>query len=453
MSAAISVVDLGFGDAGKGRTIDALARSTGARAVVRFNGGAQAGHNVVTRDGRHHTFSQFGAASFLPGALTILSRHVVFHPTALLVEARVLESKGVNAPLARILVSPDAIVTTPYHQTRNQLRERARGEARHGSCGVGVGDTVEDSLEHEPIRVKDLGDRTVLARKLAQVRERLRASLVNTEKMDRALDDTFEDDSVFTHWLDRVIALHRQLPRWGSDPLRLLLRGSSSTAPVLFEGAQGVLLDEWRGFHPHTTWSTCTFENVDSLLAESGFRGEHKRIGVTRTYSVRHGAGPFPTESSELALQDRHNTNGVWQGAFRVGHLDTVLLRYAVDVIGKLDGIALTHCDAVTAHPLHAAASYFVHATHMTHLPLGPHRDLKYQEGLTEMLFAARPCLVSLGQGAEALDAVTSLVASTCKAPICMRSFGPRSDEAFFLGAESSRDSKSAHLPAARSAT
>jgi len=143
---AFLVVDLGFGDAGKGLLCDYLVRATRAPWVVRFNGGAQAGHNVVTADGRHHTFSQFGAGTFVPGVRTYLARDVVVHPTALASEARHLASVGVRDAMQRIQIDPECRVTTPFHQASNRVRELLRGIARHGSCGVGVGETVHDSL-------------------------------------------------------------------------------------------------------------------------------------------------------------------------------------------------------------------------------------------------------------------------------------------------------------------
>lgn len=114
--------------------------------MVRFNGGAQAGHNVVRADGRHHTFSQFGAGSFEPDVVTLLASAVVVHPTALLVEAAVLRDKGVPDALARLRIDARCRVTTPFHQAAGRLREWARGDAAHGSCGVGVGETVRQAL-------------------------------------------------------------------------------------------------------------------------------------------------------------------------------------------------------------------------------------------------------------------------------------------------------------------
>ncbi|NKY79097.1 adenylosuccinate synthetase, partial [Nocardiopsis dassonvillei] len=142
------VVDLGFGDAGKGVTVDLLCARRRFGAVVRANGGAQAAHNVVTPDGRHHTFAQFGAGTLAPGGPvpTHLSRLMVVDPFALAAEAGHLASLGVADPFALVTVDRRALISTPWHRAANQARERARGEARHGSCGMGVGETVAYAL-------------------------------------------------------------------------------------------------------------------------------------------------------------------------------------------------------------------------------------------------------------------------------------------------------------------
>src|SRR3954468_4538538 len=128
------LVGLGFGDCGKGLFTDALCRRWPVHTVVRFNGGAQAGHNVVLPDGRHHTFSQFGAGTFVPGVRTLLAAPVVVHPTALLVEDAVLRGAGVHDALARLTIAATCRLTTPYHQAAGRLRERLRGTQAHGSC-------------------------------------------------------------------------------------------------------------------------------------------------------------------------------------------------------------------------------------------------------------------------------------------------------------------------------
>jgi len=380
---AVIVVDLGFGDAGKGVVTDALVRNLGARAVVRFNGGAQAGHNVVTPDGRHHTFAQLGAGTFVPGVRTHFSSHTVVHPTALRVEADRLARVGVHDALARFSVSPRAKVVTPYHQAANRIRERARGAARHGSCGVGIGEVMRDALAapEDVIEVRHLYDVRALRRLLERARERLRAEV---EPLGR-----FEESSLFDDGATDFI---------GRLPAMRMIEDDAFTAsiagPVVFEGAQGVLLDEWRGFHPYTTWSTCTFDNALEIA-----RGcEVQRIGVLRTYATRHGPGPFPTERT-LPVIERHNGHGAWQGGFRVGDLDIALLRYAIAACGGVDGLAVTHLDA-----LPALSPWRVCVAHRPddrdgHLfsdgrPIvGRFRDLEHQSALTEALFRVTPVL------------------------------------------------------------
>ena len=320
------ISDLGFGDSGKGTLTDTLVERLGAGWVVRFNGGAQAGHNVVLADGRHHTFSQFGAATFQPGVRTFLSRYMVIHPGGLLEEARALSKKGVPDAMERLHIDPEARVITPFHQAANRLREVLRGEARHGSCGLGVGETMHHSLEYagEGVVASDLRDRSVLKRKLARIQQRYwsefrpRRRELAEYPLAKSELETLEsaDASELFRTQAEVVAgrVGEERPRSGV---------------VVFEGAQGVLLDEWRGFHPYTTWSTCTFDNALDLLSEWG--GQAVRLGVIRSYLTRHGAGPFPTEDVDLKLAEAHNAWGPWQEGFRRGWLDLNLLRYAIE--------------------------------------------------------------------------------------------------------------------------
>src|SRR5581483_3933927 len=138
MKRAIISVGLGFGDEGKGATVDFLARKLGADLVVRYSGGSQAGHNVQLPDGRRHTFSQFGAgtlAAIPDHPRTYLGPNVIIDPLALAREARHLADLGVRDPARLVTVHPRCLVASPWHQAANRLRELARGDARHGSCG------------------------------------------------------------------------------------------------------------------------------------------------------------------------------------------------------------------------------------------------------------------------------------------------------------------------------
>ena len=348
---AYIIVDLGFGDAGKGLLTDFLCRHLDTNLVVRYNGGAQAGHNVLTPSGKQHTFSQFGAGSFLPHLRTYLSKDVVIHPTALLYEGKNLAQKGVPNPFSRLRISENALVITPFHQAANHLRELARGEERHGSCGVGVGETVADSLAHpkSSLRAADLQNPSLLRRKLRAIRESKYAQLhelcqkhhQNSEMAQEC--DLLRDDELIEQWI-AAIAEFNALGMVVPDAT--LVRWFGETENVIFEGAQGVLLDEDAGFHPYTTWSHSTTVNATRLVRQIAPQMRTIKIGVLRSYAVRHGPGPLPTENKSLApLIAENNRQNAWQGTVRYGDFDAVLARYALRATGGVDMLALTHLD------------------------------------------------------------------------------------------------------------
>jgi adenylosuccinate synthase len=411
------IADLGYGDAGKGGIVDWLCshhnRSRGpACTVVRYNGGAQAAHNVVTGDGRWHTFAQFGSGTLRGGTRTFLSRYMMVDPLAMAGEAAHLSALGLASPFGLVAVDQDALLTTPYHQAANRAREQGRGAGRHGSCGMGIGETAAYALARpaDAPRAGDCLAASTLLRKLTVLRDWLRDDSGLAGVAEVPPPAVVAD--AYRAWADRVT-----ITRDGY--LASLLRQPGS---VVFEGAQGVLLDEWRGFHPYTTWSTATFENAEELLGEAGMAGV--RVGVTRAYQTRHGPGPFVTEDPTLELPEPHNRAGQWQGPVRVGHLDAVALRYAIEACGGIDAVALTHLDTAREHAgeLRICRAYRVGERGLTdRLVPGPQRDLAYQERLTSMLLAARPVYsgtpVSDGDWCDA-------VAEVAGAPVALRSYG-----------------------------
>jgi adenylosuccinate synthase len=407
----VIVVDLGYGDAGKGTVVDWLCSREGSRpvhAVVRFNGGAQAAHHVVTRDGRCHAFAQFGSGTFTPGVRTHLSRFVLVDPLALAGEAAHLASIGVPGALELLTVDRDALIATPYHQAANRAREVARGASRHGSCGMGIGETASYALAYpdDAPRVGDCATPRVLGRKLTALRDRLTGELGPLTAPPVAdVCDAYRDFASRVNVVD------------GGCLARLMRAG-----PVVFEGAQGVLLDEWRGFHPYTTWSTTTSANAEQLLAEAGQTA--LRLGIIRCYMTRHGPGPLVTEDTSLALPEPHNGHNPWQGPFRTGHLDAVALRYSIEATGGVDAIALTHLDTAARHPeLRICRAYQTLGHALTRLRPGPPRDLDYQEQLTQMLLAARPTY------SPADGDWPDLIGQETGAPVVVRSYGPTTAE------------------------
>ena len=441
------VVDLGFGDAGKGSTVDWLcspaagpaarsaakgsrrdAAGAGAsryRAVIRFNGGAQAGHNVVTPDGRHHTFAQFGAGTF-HGVPTHLSRFMLVEPFGLAAEAAHLASLGVPRPFDLLSADSRALLTTPYHRAANRVREAARdrtpGATRHGSCGMGIGETVSFSLAvspDKPPRVGDCRSRPALLGKLAALRDHLAADLeLSGLRLPEDLPSPDRVADVYQAFAEQV----RIVDEERSGYLEAVL----DSGPCVFEGAQGVLLDEWYGFHPHTTWSTTTFANADQLLAESGRdRDSAVRLGVVRTYTTRHGAGPLVTEDAALApgLPEPHNETGAWQGAFRIGHFDAVAHRYALDVCGGADALVVTHADAGAAgRRLCRAYQASADVPPMARLPRSLLPDLDYQRLLTKTVSKCEPLY---REGPEDPRDWPDLIGEELATPVGLVSHGP----------------------------
>ncbi|RYD38602.1 MAG: adenylosuccinate synthase [Verrucomicrobiaceae bacterium] len=401
-----SVLGLGFGDCGKGHFVHALARRWQAHTVVRFSGGAQAGHNVIARatDGtlRHHTFSQFGSGTFLPGVRTLLIDPMIVHPTALLVEAEALRRKGVDDALARMKIDGGCRVTTPFHQAAGRLREIRRGESAHGTCGVGVGETVRHGLMH-PEQILRYGDLIPSGKNAALEKlEMIRTTLLDefsgetTIGVGGAADHemgALKDGTLAARWWGIAVAIARECPPARDDEgaARMELPGC-----IIHEGAQGILLDEWNGFHPHTTWSSITNAALESALGNLGIQPEVEHHGVLRTYLTRHGAGPFPTHDRTLdgVLGEPHNASDGWQGEFRRGHPDGVLLDHALRSVGRLDGLLVSHLDVFRRGVrLKWCGGYDVDGSPqpLVRLPEGVPGDLAHQESLTRLLHAAEP--------------------------------------------------------------
>jgi adenylosuccinate synthase len=384
MKRAVITIGLGFGDEGKGATVDFLARRLEADLVVRYCGGSQAGHNVQLPDGRRHTFSQFGAGTLAPAApRTYLGPNVIIDPLALAREGEHLAELGVSDPARLLTIHPRCLVATLWLQTLNRLRELARGKAKHGSCGQGIGETRSYWLNYgaDAIFAADLRQLDVLRHKLELQRQR---TLLEVQELTIAADDLHE----FGLWDANTEAvasdLHDALPDGA-----VIDAAVPAFRTAIFEGAQGVLLDEYRGFHPYTTWNTVTPHHAWELVQMMEVEAVAV-LGITRAYTTRHGEGPLPTFSAELTkrLQDAGNPWNRWQGSLRCGWLDLPLLRYAAAVAGPLDGLVVNHLDQVRQADGRLCQAY----RNLT-LALSPAPQLAWQARLGQELARAEPVL------------------------------------------------------------
>nr|HEX4319138.1 adenylosuccinate synthetase [Kofleriaceae bacterium] len=387
------VLGLGFGDEGKGTIVDWLARrASSPPLVIRWNGGPQAAHHVVTEAGAVHCFAQLGAASFVPGARTHLAADMAVDLPALWTElAAFARAAGFDAPPPTI--DPRCALVTPWHVALGLVREAMRGAARHGSTGRGVGEA-----KLGPIRVfaGDLGFGA--AARLRDARDallaRIDAAIAGGPDLARELAARAADPQLFDAFVDaatRPLAIRDAAPR---------------ADHVIFESAQGALLDREHGFFPHVTPSRITRRAARDAARALGLGGAPLETwGVLRAYHTRHGEGPFPTEDRALGdrLREPHNRDDGPAGRFRVGWFDAVLARHAVAFAGPIDRLAITCLDRVAALPDRAVVDRYRDAT----------------DDLDVAVVAAEPV-------ARPVDDMAAAIAELLGRRIDVASYGPR---------------------------
>lgn len=346
----IIVTGLGFGDEGKGTIVDALVRQMRSSLVIRYNGGAQAGHNVVTSKKVWHCFAQFGAGLLVPDTTSFLSEHMLIDLDSMFVERDALKQKIRTDPIFRQSVDPNCLIVTPIQRTLGRMKEVARGAARYGSCGMGIGQTMLDDKAGLSIRVCDILNEPIGKQKLVKLidAKRIEAYELATRSISQEFFDLYDLLENRTDPDALFYATRLKLDRLRIERLSDVLQ--TIEQPLIFEGAQGALLDKRRGFAPHVTQSDTTSKNAIDLLVQAKRNDTPFTLGVLRAYGHRHGAGPFVTEDASVRerFQDRYNPENPWQGAFRTGWIDLPALRYAIRMNGHVDALALTGLDRLS---------------------------------------------------------------------------------------------------------
>jgi len=400
-----TIVDLGFGDAGKGTTIDFLSRLTPNTLIVRYSGGPQAAHNVVS-DGIHHTFAQFGSGTLVPQVETYLSKYMWIEPLALLNENDGLKRKGIHDALSRLYIDSEVPIITPFQKAANKLKEMTR---QNGSCGMGMGEAVEDSLNGLVLKINDLSSPVKTLRILRNIQEKKLEEckyLGKEADIEKLLHDTEAPELCYTLYLYLI------------NRVNIVRNMAFNKEQLIFEGAGGVLLDENYGFHPHTMWTTTTTENVRKI-----WKGETTTLGILRTFSTRHGNGPFVSDMSHTSvgwhIPDKFNVTNKWQGGFRVGALDLVATKYALKATKGVDALAITHTDILPDKLCDAYENIGEPFYVNNELMLPNKGDLDRQGELTRALFKCTPHLVDFN-GAED-------IADRLGLPILIKSFGAKS--------------------------
>lgn len=317
----IAVIGAGYGDEGKGLLTDFHARRQPGAVVIRHNGGAQAGHTVTTGAVRH-VFSHFGSGT-LAGTPTYLSRFFVSNPSLFVAEWAQLESLGV---MPEVLADPDGLVTTVFDMALNRLREIRRGAGRHGSCGVGFGEAIGRSEAGWSLRIRDIGAPDFI--------ERIKAIRDSYARVEAGPQRSNGEDALY-----RILTSDRALEAYVVEALtmrdRMRLMGDADLVDfptLIFEGAQGLMLDQDYGVFPHVTRSHTGLRNAMAVLA--GLKTKPNRFEVyyaTRAYTTRHGAGPLPGETKlPYAVVDATNVPNPYQGTLRFAPLDFDILDAAI---------------------------------------------------------------------------------------------------------------------------
>lgn len=326
MKTAQIVIGSGFGDEGKGLFTDYLSSQSEKNAcVVRFNGGAQAGHTVHTTDGKRHVFSHFSSGSFA-GLPTFLSQYYVCSPITFLREQKELLRYGVKP---NIFVDELCPVTTPYDIMINQIVEQSRGNNRHGSVGIGFGETLERHLHNQyALTVDTIKDIDRLRSKLNMIQDQWapeRLASLGIKDISDEWAERFNSEAIREKYIKDV---EQFLAHVTVVPSLYLNKWDH----LIFEGAQGLLLDQNRGWFPHVTRSNTGIRNVLSLLEGSDLK-ELDVYYLSRSYTTRHGAGPLPNELSQLpykGIVDETNRPHQYQGNLRFAWFDADLFRDTV---------------------------------------------------------------------------------------------------------------------------
>ncbi len=338
-TAARNVVVIGtqWGDEGKGKIVDWL--TDRAQGVVRFQGGHNAGHTLVIA-GKKTVLHLIPSGILRSSVDCFIGNGVVLSPEALLTEMAELEQAGVRNVEARLIISEACPLILPYHGALDRAREAAKGEKKIGTTGRGIGPAYEDKVARRAIRLQDLLNPERFERKLEELLDFHNFVLQNYYK---------QPPVDFKKTLDETLALAPRLVPLVADVPRALYHANKAGKNLLFEGAQGALLDIDHGTYPYVTSSNCV---AGAAAAGAGIGPMHLHyvLGITKAYSTRVGEGPFPTELSDDVgerLRQRGHEFGATTGRpRRTGWFDAAALKRSIQLNG-VSGLCITKLDVL----------------------------------------------------------------------------------------------------------
>jgi len=340
MGKNVVVIGAQWGDEGKGKVVDLLTEN--AAAVVRFQGGHNAGHTLVI-DGQKTVLHLIPSGILREGVNCLIGNGVVLSPAALLAEIDNLERRGVEV-MGRLRISEACPLILPYHIALDLAREKSRGERAIGTTGRGIGPAYEDKVARRAVRLADLFDRERFAAKLGEV----------LDFHNFVLQHYFQTEAVdFKKTLDEALTMAERLRPLVADITALLDAHQRRGDNMLFEGAQGALLDIDHGTYPYVTSSNTTTGGAATGTG-LGPRYLDYVLGITKAYTTRVGAGPFPTElfdqTGDYLVERGHEFGSTTGRRRRCGWFDAVALRRSV-IHSSVLGLCMTKLDVLYGLP------------------------------------------------------------------------------------------------------
>ena len=425
MANSVVVIGTQWGDEGKGKIVDLLTDQ--AKAVVRFQGGHNAGHTLVI-DGKKTVLHLIPSGVLREGVQCLIGNGVVLSPEALLKEIEELEATGVPAR-DRITISESCPLILPYHIALDQARELARGNKAIGTTGRGIGPCYEDKVARRGIRLGELMDADLFAKRLREVLDYHNFTLEHYFKVEpvdyqKTLDEALQHAEEIRDMVGDIPGTLHQLREQG--------------ARIMFEGAQGALLDIDHGTYPYVTSSNTT---AGGAAAGSGVgpRDLEYILGIVKAYTTRVGAGPFPTELDEACGQhmgERGHEFGATTGRKRrCGWLDMVSLKRSFK-INSVSGLCITKLDVLDGlENLKIATSYLYQGNEIDVPPAGADNFEACEPVYIEMPGWSESTMGAKSYGDLPANAVAYLnkIEELCGVPIDIISTGPDRAETIVL--------------------
>ena len=365
----VIVIGTQWGDEGKGKIVDWL--SSEADVVVRFQGGHNAGHTLVI-DGVTYKLRLLPSGTVRKNKVSIIGNGVVVDPWALIDEIKEMKSKGVEINENNLILSEAANLILPYHKEMDEIREDSAGKAKIGTTRRGIGPAYEDKVGRRSIRVMDLSSESNLD-------SRLDAALIHHNALRKGLKKTvFKKDKLKKD----LLKIAPEILKFSQPVWKRLNEFKSKGKKILFEGAQGILLDVDHGTYPFVT-SSNTVASAAATGSGFGFSGSNYILGITKAYTTRVGEGPFPTEQkNEIGnlLGSRGKEFGtVTSRKRRCGWFDGVLVRQTIKISG-VNGIALTKLDVLDElDEIKMCIAYKLNGKQYDYLPAGAEDQFKIE--------------------------------------------------------------------------